>query len=486
MYSQNFSGELARRCRDSSRLINAKTGEIYSDIEAHIALHARRFTLCGLKPGERVVIVSHLTPATAVAYLGAIYAGLVAVPLDATNLSELINVVELTGAHAVWSEIDNDWSHELPAEVKFIHGNPEAGHGLPPPVSRALDDLAVLMLTSGSTGTPRFVKVTHANLLSNTESIVKSQHLGGEETAMLILPVSYCFGASVLHSHLFCGGSVVFDSRFMFPDKVLKSIAEYECTTFAGVPSVFKILLKRSSLATISMPELRRVLQAGGHLEWQYIEQFTTLLPDVPFYVMYGQTEATARITCLEPGKLYEKKGSVGLPLENLKLRIVDESGNALPPLHTGAIQVSGPSICPGYWNDPEETIGGYDNGWLDTNDYGKVDEEGYLWIEGRNADFLKVRGKRLSFGEIEKTVAGVPGVHDVAVCPVVHEEAGEAPALFIVPDVGVNGIELTNMIRNTLPPAWTCERIVLIDHLPVTDRGKLNRKALKLLLDNQ
>lgn len=486
MVSTNFSGELVRRCSDSSRLINAKTNEICADISALVAQNAGFFISLGLNPGDRIIITCRLSPASALAYLGAMYAGLVAVLIDASNLCDITKYIDLTEARAVWSENDDSLNLQIAPEVLYINANQIAGFSvLPPPVPRNADDLAALMPTSGSTGNPRFVKVSHGNLLSNTEAIVRSQRLSCSESAMLVLPLSYCFGASVLHSHLYCGGSVVFDSRFMFPDKVLRSIADYGCTTFAGVPSVYKILLSRSSISTIPMPSLRRVIQAGGHLEWEQIEKFASVLPDVAFFVMYGQTEATSRIACLEPEKLFNKKGSVGKPLDNLKLRIVDESGASLPAQQSGAIQVSGPSVCHGYWNDPDETSAKFNGAWLNTNDLGRVDEEGYVWIEGRNGDFLKVRGKRLSFGEIGQRVLSVNGVCEAAVCALPHEEAGEVPAVFVVPDKGVLHEELSGRIKSALPPAWTCEKIVIIDHLPLTDRGKLNREALNLLLDD-
>src|ERR1700752_5073437 len=102
--------------------------------------------------------------------------------------------------------------------------------------------------------------VSHGNLIANTEAIIRSQHLGTDEKAMLIMPVSYCFGASILHTHLYQGGGVVFDSRFMFPDKVLQAIDKYQCTTFAGVPTVYNILLRRSNLRSMELRSLRRFL----------------------------------------------------------------------------------------------------------------------------------------------------------------------------------------------------------------------------------
>ncbi|MFA7402900.1 MAG: class I adenylate-forming enzyme family protein [Pelobacteraceae bacterium] len=481
MNGTNFSGELAQRCSCSSCLVNAKTGETITDLPRLIAQSGGFFLEQGLEPGDRIVIACRLTPASVLAYLGAIYAGLVAVPIDSSILtSSAATYVELTGARALWSENGTTPPVGIRPDVLWLCADfTKSSGGAVPPEPRESEDLAALMPTSGTTGAPRFVMVSHGNLMANTAAIVRSQRIGEGENAMLILPLSYCFGASILHSHLYCGGSVVLDSRFMFPDKVLRSASEYGCTTFAGVPSVYKILLSRSSISTLQIPGLRRVIQAGGHLEWRHIELFTSLMPNVPFYVMYGQTEATSRITCLEPERLLEKKGSVGRPLDNLSLRIVDDAGVVLPPHKNGFIQVCGPSVCHGYWNDPEGTRKVFRDGWLNTNDSGKIDEEGYVWIEGRNGDFLKVRGKRLSFGEIEQKVLCVKGVREAATCAVLHEEAGEAPALFVVLEDGVSHEEMVNRIKRSLPSAWTCEKIRIMDHLPLTDRGKLDRAAL-------
>ena len=202
-----------------------------------------------------------LSPSSTLVYLGSIYAGLVAVPVDErVLLSSTAQLVEATGAKALWSEsgFDDVEIGELPAlclKGDLVHATTQ----VVPPAARAASDLAALMATSGSTGIPRFVKVTHGNLIANTEAIIRSQHLGDGERAMLIMPVSYVFGASVLHTHLYQGGGVIFDRRFMFPDKVLKAVAEFECTTFAGVPTVYNVLLRRSSIRRYSSSHIAPV-----------------------------------------------------------------------------------------------------------------------------------------------------------------------------------------------------------------------------------
>jgi len=333
------------------------------------------------------------------------------------------------------------------------------------------------MATSGSTGVPRFVMVSHGSLIANTEAIVRSQRLASDERAMLILPVSYCFGASVMHTHLYHGGSVVFDRRFMFPDKVLQAIAQFGCTTFAGVPTAYNVLLRRSNIRQIAMPALRRFLQAGGGLARERISEMRSIFPSTNFYVMYGQTEATARLSCMEPERWEEKPGSVGRPLDNLTVRIVDEEGNDLPAGQVGELLASGPSICSGYLNDPEESRRVFCNGWLRTRDLAHQDEEGYLWIDGRKGAFLKMRGIRVSLAEVSAKVTAIPGVFECAARAVEHPEAGEALVLFIVPDPGAT--IAVEEIRRHLPAHWTLDSIRLVPELPKTFTGKIALSAL-------
>jgi acyl-CoA synthetase (AMP-forming)/AMP-acid ligase II len=323
--------------------------------------------------------------------------------------------------------------------------------------------------------------VSHGNLIANTEAIIRSQYLGTDEKAMLIMPVSYCFGASVVHTHLYQGGGVVFNSKFIFPDKVLQAINTYRCTTLAGVPSVYNILLRRSHLGSIPLPGLRRFLQAGGKLDPESVQKIRNMVPGSDFFLMYGQTEATARISCLPPNRLEEKLGSAGVPLDNLAIRIVNDKGKEVPNGETGEIQVRGPSVCAGYLDDPEATQRKFDRGWLKTGDLGFRDEQGYLWIKGRLSEFVKIRGFRVSFVEVETKVAAIPGVYECAAAGVQHPEAGEALALFIVGDKRKHA--LAERVRRALPPQWTCTSVKVVDELPRTANGKIARSQLQALI---
>jgi len=477
----NFAAHLVERLGQGAELIDAPSGErlAAAELPATIADFAATFAATGLEHGDRVLIGCNLRPLCSLAYLGALFAGLVAVPVNESTLADSGEALaRKTGARAVWTErgVGDAWAARC-ALSELVGRAHSAGSGTPAPAACREDDLAALMATSGSTGEPRLVKVSHGNLMANTEAIIRSQRLGGDERALLILPVSYCFGASVLHTHLYQGGAVVFDGRFMFPDKVLRAITQYGCTSFAGVPTAYQILLRRSNIRTIPLPSLRRFLQAGGALSAASVQQMREIVPHAEFFVMYGQTEATARISCLPPQRLADKAGSVGVPLDNLTVRIVGADGEDLPPGESGELWVAGNSISAGYLDEPEETRRKFREGWLATGDIAARDTEGFLWITGRAGEFIKMRGIRVGLAEIEATVAAVRGVLECAALAVPHAEAGEALALYVVAADEPDAVAAA--VRRRLPAAWICESITLLAELPRNAHGKLMRSRL-------
>lgn len=485
----NFAGRIVQCLGNASCLIDSASGETISarELPRRILGFARGFLAAGLQPGDRILIACALTPPSTLAYLGAICAGIIPVLIEERLLEASGDALfSRSQAIAVWSAKPARWAWAQEKGIRCLDASVEVA--MPAelaPHPCADGDLAALMPTSGSTGVPRLVIVTHGNLLSNTEAIIRSQHLAAGERAMLIMPISYCFGASVMHTHLCQGGGVVYDSRFMFPDKVLHAINDHQCTTFAGVPIIYNILLRRSNLKSIPLPTLRRFLQAGGSLAPDSICDMREVVPSAGFYVMYGQTEATARISCLPTEELRNKLGSAGSPLDNLELRIADEQGREQPDGEVGEIQVRGPSVCAGYLDDPEATTRKFGGGWLRTGDFGSRDKQGYLWIKGRSDDFIKIRGVRVSVGEVETKVAALAGVSECAAVGVKHPEAGEALALLVVAEkAGLSGNgNLGERVRHALPPHWTCVSVKLVAELPRTSNGKIARSELPALL---
>jgi len=290
------------------------------------------------------------------------------------------------------------------------------------------DDLAQIIFTSGSTARPKGVMISHNNIIANTSSIVSYLNLSEKDIVEIVLPFFYCYGLSLLHTHLKVGGSVVLNNTFIFLNSVIEDLKKYNCTGFAGVPSHFQILLRKSdSFKTTEFPCLRYVTQAGGKLHTTFIEEFCKHLPKTNFYVMYGQTEATARLSYLPPDRLADKLGSLGKGIPNVELRVVDENGAAVKPGEIGEIIAKGDNVMLGYYNEPQATANVIKNGWLYTGDLAKVDDEGFIYHAARRKEIIKVGGRRVSPKEIEEVIVGINGVIDCTVEPIENEILGEA-----------------------------------------------------------
>jgi acyl-CoA synthetase (AMP-forming)/AMP-acid ligase II len=352
------------------------------------------------------------------------------------------------------------------------------------------DELAVIMFTSGSTAAPRGVMVSHGNILANSRDIIASLDIGPDDRIMAVLPFHYCFGTSLLHTHLLAGASVVVDNRFLFPEKVLQNLVESGCTSLAGVPSTYQILLRRSNLKNMQFPALRKLQQAGGKLGQPFIDELEQTLPAARLYVMYGQTEATARLSCITPEDRHAHPGSIGKGLASVALRVLAEDGTPVEPGQVGEIVASGPNITLGYWRDPEATgrIYGGDptrgeqhTRELHTGDLATVDKDGFIIIVDRARDFLKCGGKRVSCRQIEETLLHFPGMTEVAVVGMPDLMLGEAVCLFAAhPDGAAVEADLILFCKKELDRAVLPKKIVFLDGLPRNNSGKPDKLALK------
>ncbi len=303
------------------------------------------------------------------------------------------------------------------------------------PVDRRIIDLDVasIVYTSGSTGKPRGATLTHLNIVTNTRSIVDYLKLTPEDRIMVILPFYYIYGKSLLNTHFFVGGSVVVDNRFLFPNVVLKTMQEQQVTGFSGVPSTFTILLHRSNIRSQKFPSLRYVTQAGGAMAPAVQKEVAKVFAPAKLYIMYGATEASARLSYLDPEYLPKKWGSIGKAIPNVELFIADHQGHPLPQGKEGEIVARGANIMQGYWNHPEETRKVLKHGLYYTGDIGVMDEEGFLFVVGRSKDMIKIGGNRASGKEIEDALYEHPAVADVAVIGVPDDTLGEVPKAFVV-----------------------------------------------------
>lgn len=347
------------------------------------------------------------------------------------------------------------------------------------------DDLATLMFTSGSTGVPRGVMVSHGNIIANTTSIIQSLSLSHDDRVMAVLPFHYCYGASLLHSHLRAGGSLVVESRFMYPETVLDRMIEMECTGFAGVPTHYQTLLRNSTFRARQFPHLRYLQQAGGHLAPAIIDEVRAAQPRVKMFIMYGQTEATARISCLAPELLDRKRGSIGKGIPGVSLRVLSEDGRDVRPGEVGEIVAAGRNITKGYWRAPEESGAAFRNGRLYTGDLATVDEDGYVYVVGRSRDFLKCRGERIACQRLEARLLEFEDIVEAAVIGVADDVLGEAVKAFVVPrnkdDEGVIP-RLRAFCRREMPAHLIPRDVVLLSSMPKSAAGKVLKGELARL----
>lgn len=299
-------------------------------------------------------------------------------------------------------------------------------------MSDILDDfdeerIAVILFTSGSTNTPKGVMLSHLNITSNTNSIIEYLKLSETDILEVVLPFYYCYGLSLLHTHLKVGGSIVLVNNFIFLGSVLENLRKFKCTGFAGVPSHFQILLRKSTtFFETQFPDLKYVTQAGGKLHDVFINEFRDAFPNINFFVMYGQTEATARLAYLHPKFLGEKLGSVGKGIPGVRLDIFDDRNFPVEVGEIGELVAKGKNIMKGYYEDPDSTKEVLKDGWLFTGDLAKKDQDGFIYLVGRKKEIIKVGGRRVSPKEIEEVILSVREVIDCTVEGIYDELLGE------------------------------------------------------------
>lgn len=461
---------------------------------------ARALRVRGLQAGERVAILLPNRIDAAVACYGTWLAGGIAVPLNA-QARERDFVAWLShcdACHAVFEARHGDAvaaidatvaTRTQPIERWAINGehalaDATASNADAPgfdPAGISGDDIAVILYTSGTTGAPKGVTLTHGSLLANADAVVRYLALDERDSVLSILAFYYAYGASVLHTHLMSGGCVVLAQNLLFPHLLMDTIARERITGFSGVPSTFALLLERVKLADYDLSSLRYLTQAGGAMSPALTRRLRAALPHARLFVMYGQTEATSRLTWLPPERLDEKLGAVGIPVDGVELRIVREDGRDADVGETGEVRVRGPNVMRGYWKNAEATAAVLADGWLRTGDLGHLDADGMLWLVGRRSDMIKTGAHRVNPGDIEDVIAEMPGVSEVAVVGIDDAVLGQVIKAFVVaPGLPPNsGNHIKAHCRERLPTYKIPRDIAFVAALPRTASGKVRRAAL-------
>jgi acyl-CoA synthetase (AMP-forming)/AMP-acid ligase II len=474
---------------DAPAVLSGDEVVTYGRLRARAGACAAKLLGEGLVPGDRVGLFLENGPAFVAAYLGTMRAGLCAVPLPIGESEKTLGrIVAGTSPGRIVV------SARLLPKLQPVAAPPGAGllvespdwpsGSLPaPPVIDPRRDLAAILCTSGSTGEPKGVMVTHGNILCNTRDIIDYMGLRPDDRAMVVLPFSYCYGISLLHTHLAAGGSVAINNRFMFPEKVLDDLQQKQCTGLAGVPATYQILLRKTHFARRTFPALRWLQQAGGRLPDSFLRELRQAMPGVKLYVMYGQTEATARLSYLPPECLDERLGSIGKGLAHTRLEVLRPGGTPVRPGsgEVGEIVASGDNVTPGYWNDPEETARFFRDGKLHTGDMARVDADGFLFLVERGRDFIKAMGNRVSPKEVEEVLAELPQVVEAAVLGVADEIWGEAVKAFLVTTTPgcLSAEQVRTHCLQRLPNYKIPQYVEFLAQLPKTSHGKVDKQRL-------
>jgi long-chain acyl-CoA synthetase len=547
MLIHHFLEESARRYPDKVALIHEDVRATYGEINHQVNQMARRLIEMGATHGDRVVLLLENSLEYVVSYYAVLKAGAVAVPLStdikpdglrpllteltpkvvisfsrfermlqATDLSRFpIEALILKNPKTDWSSAAfsvHSWdellsnssvqrsvfSVQLPGSVNQSAGALSSGFGpltsdSPCAVRRAPcavaseGDLATIIYTSGSTGKPKGVMLSHRNIVSNTNSICEYLELTENDIQMVVLPFFYVMGKSLLNTHFAVGGTIVINNKFAFPATVVKQMAEERVTGFSGVPSTYAYLLHRSPLARFKdrLGALRYCSQAGGHMSDAIKKDLRKVLPDhTKIYVMYGATEASARLAYLEPERYEAKIGSIGKPIPGVTLRILGPEGKGVLTGEIGELVGQGPNIMLGYWKDDKTTAEILDEHGYHTGDLGYQDADGYFYVAGRKDNLLKVGGHRINPQEIEDALMETGLVIETVVLGLPDPLLGHK---LVALACAKNGESNENMILSCcaakMPKYKMPGQIKLVRSLPKTTSGKIDRiKCLELL----
>lgn len=272
------------------------------------------------------------------------------------------------------------------------------------------DELALLLTTSGSTGSPKLVRQSYRNIEANTSSIVQYLGLTESERTITTLPMNYTYGISIINTHLAAGASIVLTDKALMQKEFWQQLKDFEATNFGGVPYTFE-MLNRLRFERMNLPALKCVTQAGGKLSPALHEKFAKWAVDAgkKFIVMYGQTEATARMSYLPAERSLEKCGSIGIAIPGGRFALLGENGAEIAEPETpGELVYYGDNVTMGYAECGEDLIKGDErNGRLETGDVAKFDKDGFFYIVGRKKRFLKIFGNRVNLDETERLLKG-------------------------------------------------------------------------------
>jgi acyl-CoA synthetase (AMP-forming)/AMP-acid ligase II len=511
MRIENYLIEAAARFPEKAVIIQLARRTTYSELLAGAQHIACWLADENVAPGDRIGILIDDPPEYAMAYFGILMAGAAVVAVNtqtsARTLRDTINDAEisalLTQSKFIKYIRDSDQvmpslrliamssppqhsNPDLPARcanlTDILQGNKRASGDHSRSVADDPGALAQIIYTSGTTGKPKGVMLTHANLMANTRSIIEYLKLNSEERHMVVLSFFYSFGNSLLLSHIAAGAAMIVHQSMVYPKVVLDLMVREQATGLSGVPSTFAVLLSSALLQTYEFPCLRYIAQAGGPMSPRLAQQVKSSFPDAALYIMYGQTEASPRLSYLHPDYFFKKPGSIGKAIPGVTLKLLDKNGSPVKPGEIGEIVACGENIMQGYWNDPTGTALVLRKEGLWTGDLAKSDDEGFLYIVSRKSEIIKSGAHRIGPPEIEEIILEHPSVQEVAVFGMDDPILGESIAACVIKKAGISctAKELLLHCRQNLPSFKVPHHVLFFETFPKAESGKVQKNELK------
>ena len=455
----------------------------------------------GIQAGERVALYCPNGAEFVVAYLGILKAGAVVVPINLLlNPREIAFILHDAGVrgmffHAALADsaaaamagatgltLRVGIGFEQDGEVADCHLE-QLMQPMPAPsvAIAALQDAAVILYTSGTTGRPKGAVLTRANLASNARAVATALKLGpATDRILVVLPMFHAFAGTVgILTPLLAGAALIPVPRFD-PQAITRAVALHHATVFLGVPSLYAVLMRLSDEQVADWRGVRLCISGGAAMPQALMQAFERRF-GIPVLEGDGPTEC-GPVTAVNPPDGPRKPGSIGPPLPGVEMRVADAEGNWLADGEHGEVCVRGPSVMRGYWNLPEETATSFYGEWFRTGDLGWRDADGYFFLVDRIKDLIISNGINVYPRVIEEVLVRHPGVGEAAVVGEPHHIHGEIPVAFITStgDRQINGAELKAWCREHLGSHEIPRRIEIVDALPKNAAGKVLKRELR------
>jgi long-chain acyl-CoA synthetase len=444
----------------------------------------------GIGPGDRVGIMLPNVPYFAIVYYGILRAGAVVVPMNVLLKGREVGYylrdpeAKLLFAWHDFAEAANKGGEDEDVEVILVKpGEFEQMLGAAEPVrevcDRSEDDTAVILYTSGTTGTPKGAELTHANLTRNVEISRSLFDTAEDDVCLGALPLFHSFGQTcALNATVSAGGCLTLIPRFD-PGKALEIIQRDEVTIFEGVPTMYGAMLNCPNRGDYNTSSLRLCASGGSAMPGEVLRGFEEAF-DTKVLEGYGLSETSPVASFNHPDR-ERKVGSIGTPVKGVEMKVVDDEGNEVPQGEVGEIVIKGHNVMKGYWNRPDATQDAIKDGWFHTGDMAKVDEEGYFFIVDRKKDMIIRGGYNVYPREIEEVLYEHPAVREAAVIGIPHDELGEevAAAVAIKDGEDVDEDALRSYVKEHVASYKYPRRIWFVDDLPKGPTGKILKREI-------